>query len=67
MKNYKVMFDLTGFKDVEDQFVALHKKVQVVAYIEMGSFFELYFQDDTVTDKAWTDEVLELINKYGCY
>ena len=55
-KNYNVPFDLTGFKEVEVELVELHKRAGAVCYVEMGSFFELYFDDDTISDKAWTDE-----------
>lgn len=53
--NYKIPFDLTGFKGVDQKLVELHKQLQAVSYVEMGSFFDLYFDDDSISDKAWTD------------
>ncbi|MCK5739397.1 hypothetical protein KAH55_09450 [bacterium] len=55
-KNYNVFFDLTGFTKVEQQLVDLHKKCGAVLYIETGSPFEIYYEDDTVQSSAWTDE-----------
>jgi hypothetical protein len=53
--NFHVPFDLAGFKGVEQPLVDLHKKLGAVSYVEMGSFYELYFEDEQVSDKAWTD------------
>ena len=55
-KNYDVFFDLTGFKKVDQQLVDLHKKCDAVLYIETGSHFDLFFEDDTVQSCTWTDE-----------
>ena len=54
-KNNNIPFDLTGYKGVDQQLVALHKKLGAVCYVEMGSFFDLYLEDDTISDKTWTD------------
>ena len=55
-KNYNVKFDLTGFHGIDEQLVSLHKTLNAVAYVEMGSFYELYFESSNISDKAWTDD-----------
>ena len=40
-KNYRVPFDLSGYKTVEMDLVRLHKEVEAVCYVEMGSFYDL--------------------------
>ena len=55
-KNYNIFFDLTGFKTVEHDLVALHKKVGAISYLEMGSFYEVYYNDDSIDVRQWTDE-----------
>ncbi len=55
-KNYNVPFDLSGIKKVDYDLVALHKKLGAVAYVEMGSFFELYPEDPGVEIKSWTED-----------
>ncbi|MAE63277.1 MAG: hypothetical protein CMJ18_03310 [Phycisphaeraceae bacterium] len=55
-KNHDVFFDLTGFKEVEQDLVDLHRKVGAVVYIETGSHFDIYYEDESVTSKAWTDD-----------
>ncbi len=54
-KNYNVLFDLSGFKQVEQGLVDLHKKIRAVSYVEMGSYYDLYFDDDSISEKAWTE------------
>lgn len=54
-KNCNVPFDLSGFKGVEQGLVDLHKKLNAVSYVEMGAFFSLYFEDESVKDESWTD------------
>jgi len=53
--NRKLPFDLTGYKGVDHDLVALHKKVQAVSYVEMGGYFDLYTDNPKITDTAWTD------------
>jgi uroporphyrinogen-III decarboxylase len=53
--NYKVFFDLTGFKGVDQKLVELHKELGVVSYIEMSSYFDLYTDELASSDSAWTD------------
>ena len=55
-KNYNVFFDLTGFKEVEQGLVDLHKKVGAVIYVETGSHYDIYYEDEAVTSKAWTND-----------
>ena len=54
-KNYDILFDLSGFTEVEQGLVDLHKKLGVVSYVEMGSYFDLYYDDDSISEKAWTE------------
>ncbi|OHB55970.1 MAG: hypothetical protein A2Y07_06185 [Planctomycetes bacterium GWF2_50_10] len=53
--NYKIAFDLTGFKGIDTKLVDLHKQLNAVSYVEMGGHFDLYFEDDAISDEAWTD------------
>ena len=53
-KNYNVPFDLTGLQSVDETLVRLHRELDAVAYVEMGRFYDLYFEDDDVSDNAWT-------------
>ena len=53
--NYKVPFDLTGFKGVDQKLIEMHKELGAVSYVEMGSYFDLGIEDAAVSDKAWTD------------
>ena len=53
-KNAGVPFDLTGFKGVEEPLVELHKRVGAVAYVEMGGFYDLVYDDPGVTVRQWT-------------
>jgi hypothetical protein len=55
-KNHNVFFDLTGFREVEQPLVDLHKKCSAALYVETGSHFDVYFADDSVRSSAWTDE-----------
>ncbi len=55
-KNYQVPFDLAGLTQVDPKLVELHKQIGAVCYVEAGSYFELFFEDDSITDRAWTDE-----------
>ena len=55
-KNYSVPFDLCGFAGVNSGLVALHREVGAVSYCEMGGFFDLYFEDEAISEKAWTDD-----------
>ena len=55
-KNYNVFFDLSGFKAVEWDLVNLHKKLNVVCYNEMGSFYNVSYADDDTASESWTDE-----------
>ena len=54
-KNYDVFFDLTGFKEVEQALVDLHRRVDAVIYIETGPHYDIRYRDRSVTSKAWTD------------
>ncbi|MBN1352757.1 hypothetical protein JXJ21_25435 [candidate division KSB1 bacterium] len=54
-KNFNVFFDLKGFTEVEQPLVDLHKKCGAVLYIETGSHFDIYFEDDSIQSQAWTD------------
>jgi hypothetical protein len=54
-KNYNIFFDLSGFKQVEEGLVDLHKKIGAVSYVEMGSYYDLYFDDDSISEKSWTE------------
>jgi len=55
-KNHHVFFDLNGFTQVEPQLISLHKCSGAVLYIEAGNHFEIYFEDETVQSRTWTDE-----------
>ena len=48
---------MTGFKQVDQKLVELHQKCGAVLYIETGSHFDIYYEDDSVQSKAWTDEM----------
>ncbi len=54
-KNNNVFFDLNGFTDVEWDLVTLHQKLQAVCYLEMGRFYQLYYDDSKVKSESWTD------------
>lgn len=54
--NYKVPFDLAGYKGVDWGLVNLHKKVQAVSYCEMGAFYDVSFTDPDIEVKSSTDE-----------
>lgn len=54
-RNYQLPFDLTGYTQVDPKLVELHKQIGAVCYVETGSFFELYFEDENISDRAWTD------------
>ena len=62
-KNMDVPFNLSGFTEVEQGLVDLHKQVGAVAYCEMGSFYELYADDSEVklesdtTDGVFTTRI----------
>jgi hypothetical protein len=53
--NYKIPFDLTGFKGVDLKLVELHRKLDAVSYVEMGGYFDLCLDDPQISDTAWTD------------
>jgi len=53
--NYKVPFDLTGFKGIDQKLVDLHKELGAVSYVEMGGYFDIYTEDPSISDSAWTD------------
>ena len=55
-KNYDVFFDLNGFKSLEWDLINLHKKLNAVAYNEMGRFYKLSYTDENIVCKSWTDE-----------
>lgn len=52
--NYNIPFDLTGFKGVDKKLVELHTELNAISYVEMGSFYDLYFDNTEITDQAWT-------------
>ncbi len=52
-KNYSVPFDLAGLRGVERRLVELHRLLGAVAYVEMGSFYDLRY-DDGVSESAET-------------
>jgi len=54
-KNQQVFFDLTGFTQVEEGLVALHRRCGAALYCETGNHFEVYYEDETVQSQAWTD------------
>ena len=62
-KNMNVPFFLSGFSEVEQGLVDLHKQVGAVAYCEMGGFYDLYTDDPEVklesdtTDGVYTTRV----------
>ena len=47
-KNYNVPFDLTGLQTVDETLVKLHRELNAVAYVEMGRFYDLTFEEETV-------------------
>ncbi|MCA1808301.1 MAG: uroporphyrinogen decarboxylase family protein [Kiritimatiellia bacterium] len=53
-KNYKVPFDLNGFRRVEQGLVDLHRKLGAVCYVETGSFYRLESIDPRVRIEAGT-------------
>ena len=53
--NERVPFDLSGLKEVDQRLVALHQRLDAVAYVEMGSFYDLMLDGDEVSDRAWTE------------
>jgi hypothetical protein len=55
-KNNNVFFDLNGFTQVEQPLVDLHKQCGAVIYVETGSHIEIYYDDETVQSKSWTDK-----------
>ena len=54
--NHKVPFDLTGLKSVDETLVGLHRELDAIAYVEMGGFYDLYFDEPGITDTAWTED-----------
>jgi len=53
-KNRNVFFDLSGFKEVETGLVELHKQVNAVCYVEMGSFYSLSVTDPNICIRSET-------------
>ena len=53
-KNYDVPFDLTGLSRVDPRLVELHRRLNAVAYVEMGSFYDTYYDDPAITSQAST-------------
>ncbi len=54
-KNMNIPFDLTGLSGVDQGLVDLHKELEAVSYIEMGSFYDLKVEGDDVEVKSWTE------------
>ncbi len=54
-KNMNVPFNLSGFTEVEQGLVDLHKRVGAVAYCEMGGFYSLYSQSPEVKLESHTE------------
>jgi len=44
-KNRNVPFNLSGFTEVEQGLVDLHKQIGAVSYCEMGDFYDIYTDD----------------------
>jgi hypothetical protein len=55
-RTYRIPFDLTGFKGVDQGLVALHREMRAVCYVEMGSFYDLVPQDPGIRLKSWTEQ-----------
>ncbi len=53
-KNMNVPFDLSGFTEVEQGLVDLHKQVGAVAYVEMGGFYSVHSEDPQVQIESTT-------------
>ena len=53
-RNRGVPFDLAGFPGVEAGLVDLHRTIGAIAYVEMGSFYDLSYDDPSVEERAWT-------------
>ncbi|NQT91303.1 MAG: hypothetical protein HQ559_00975 [Lentisphaerae bacterium] len=53
-KNMNVPFNLSGFTEVEQGLVDLHKQVGAVAYCEMGGFYSLISDDPDVAQESGT-------------
>ena len=43
-KNTNIPFDLTGLSGVNEGLVELHKELNTVSYVEMGSFYYFFQQ-----------------------
>ncbi len=54
-KNYNVPYDLSGLSKVEHKLVDLHRKLDAVSYVEMGSFYNIYSDNPGVEFKSWTE------------
>lgn len=54
-KNRNVFFNLSGFTEVEQGLVELHKQVGAVCYCEMGGFYSLFTDDPEVKLESHTD------------
>jgi len=54
-KNRNVPFNLSGFTEVEQGLVDLHKQIGAVAYCEMGDFYELSADDPGIKLESRTD------------
>jgi hypothetical protein len=55
-KNYRVPFDLSGYKTVDMDLVRLHQEVGAVCYVEMGSFYDLVPRSDDIVLKTSTED-----------
>jgi hypothetical protein len=55
-KNYNIFFDLDGFTNIDQKLVELHKKCGAIIYIETGSHFDVFFEDESVQSRTWTDD-----------
>ncbi len=55
-KNMHVPFNLSGFTEVEQGLVNLHKQVGAVAYVEMGGFYTVLPDDPEVSIRSSTQD-----------
>lgn len=55
-KNRRVFFNLSGFIEVDQGLVELHKQAGAVCYCEMGSFYSLYADDPEVKLESRTED-----------
>ncbi|MCK9287984.1 MAG: hypothetical protein M0P29_10525 [Sphaerochaetaceae bacterium] len=49
-------FNLAGYTQVEQELVELHKQLQAVCYVEMGSFYELRSTRDDIISRSDTKD-----------